>query len=425
MALSQDEIGAGEADRRSALRRTKFLATGALVACVGLFLIARAFSADWPALAYVAAFAEAAAIGGIADWYAVVALFRRPLGLPIPHTAIIPRNQDRIAANIGRFVETNFLGSDAVRRKLGEVDFAELVAQWLSDPERSQRLAAYGARLAPQMLAAAERSGLRDFLARRIAERIEAVEVAPLAADLLSAFTADRRHQKLLDHLVGVLAKYLGDAETLDGLRDRIRDELPSLARVFRADAYLLRKIVASAATLMNEVRDDPAHPIRTEFDRFVMRFQRQLRTSPAFAARADELKRDLLARPQFAGLAAEIWTGLRQFVERDAAADQSAIRGQLAAIFEAAGRHLAAEPALRSDMNAGIVDALASFLDAQKSGVGAFISEQVRNWDLGRLVDIIEVNVGRDLQYIRFNGMLVGGLAGLALFVLEGAVFG
>ena len=408
-----------------ALRRTKAVATAALALCVCVLLTARALEPAWPALAYVAAFAEAAAIGGLADWYAVVALFRRPLGLPIPHTAIVPRNKDRIADNLGRFIEVNFLAPAPVRDRLRQVDFALLVADWLADPRRADGLARFTARLLPQALAAAEGSELRDFVGRRLREQLEKVELAPLAADLLSAVTADRRHQRLFDEVLKIFGGLLRDEETLAAIRDRIRQELPTLATMFQADAYLLRRFVAATGTLLAEAEADPDHALRREFDRFAEGFVEELRHSPAYAARAERLKRDLLSRPQLRGLAENFWAGLRAFVEQDAASDDSMLVRHLAGMFAEIGRRLRDEEAIRADMNDGFVVALSAFVENQKSGVSAFIGDQVRSWDIVQLTRLIELNIGRDLQYIRFNGMLIGGLAGLALHVGKALIFG
>lgn len=412
------------ADKRAALRRMRFYATAALVLCVMVLLAARALTPQYPALSFLAAFAEAAAIGGLADWYAVTALFRRPLGLPIPHTAIVPRNRERIAENLGRFIETNFLAPAPVEAKLREVDFAALVAGWLSEPARSQGLSRFVARLLPQMLRAAEGTGLRDLAVRRVTGRLETIEVAPLVAGMLSAFTSDRRHQQLLDEMLKLLGRLLEDEAAHDAIRDRIRQELPSVAKFFRADAYLLRRIVASTASLMQEVREDQDHPIRHEFDGFAERFLAGLRRSPAFMARAEKLKTDLLASPQLRSVADEVWKGLVELAEKEAEDDNSAVRRQLGELFVAVGRQLAADPAMRADMNEGFVTALAAFVENQKSGVSTFISDQVRSWDMGQLVDLIEVNIGRDLQYIRFNGMIIGGCAGLLLHIGERLIF-
>jgi uncharacterized membrane-anchored protein YjiN (DUF445 family) len=409
-----------DAAKLAALRRTKFIATGALALCVAVFAVAKYFEPILPWLGFVAAFAEAATIGGLADWYAVVALFRRPLGLPIPHTAIIPENQNRIADNLGHFIEVNFLAPAPVREKLNEVDFAALVADWLSDPERAAGLSRFVARLVPQTLSAVERSGLRDFVTQRIVEQVEKVPVAPLAAELLSAFTDDRRHQKLFDEFIKVVGRFLADDDALAAMREKIREELPTVFNLFRADAYLLKKIVASAGLLLEEVRADPHHPMRQEFDRFVLNFLEKLRTSKDYAKRAEKLKRDFLARPELRELAQDMWESLRSVIEHDASAPKSMIREHLAGMFVEVGRHLASDRKIRADMNQGFVVALASFVESQKSGVSGFIADQVKRWDLAQLTRLIEMNIGRDLQYIRFNGMLIGGIAGLMLYVGE-----
>ena len=423
MAIDQLTGIGGDPDSAAklrALRRTKIAATTALAGCVGVFALAKSFEQQWPLLGFVAAFAEAATIGGIADWYAVVALFRRPLGLPIPHTAIIPANQSRIADNLGRFIEVNFLAPGPVREKLKEVDFAALVADWLSDRQRAAGLSQFVARLIPQTLAAVKQSGLRGFVTDHVVEQIEKIKIAPLAAELLSAFTADRRHQKLFDELLKVLGRFLSDEEALGTMREKIREELPSLFNLFRADAYLLKKIVASASSLLDEVRAEKNHPMRDEFDRFVLAFIGKLRTSKDYSKRAEKLKRDFLARPELAGLEDEMWKSLAAFIEKDAKADRSMVREHLASMFVDVGRHLAGDAQIRADMNQGFVVALASFVESQKTGVSGFIADQVKRWDLAQLTRLIEMNIGRDLQYIRFNGMLIGGLAGLVLYTIE-----
>jgi uncharacterized membrane-anchored protein YjiN (DUF445 family) len=408
------------AEKLAALRRTKVVATVVLGLCVAAFAVTKLLEARWPWLSFVAAFAEAAAIGGIADWYAVVALFRRPLGLPIPHTAIIPRNQDRIADNLGGFIEANFLAPEPVRQKLREVDFAALVSDWLSERDRAAGLSRFVARLVPQALSAIEQSGLRGFITQRMLAEADKVKVAPLAADLMTAFTDDCRHQKLFDEITKVIGRFLNDKEALATMRDRIREELPSLFNIFRADAYLLKKIVASAGSLLEQARADPDHPMRREFDRSVHQFIDRLRNSREYAKRAEKFKQDLLARPEVRGLIADIWLSTRAFIENDVESDKSVIRRHLASMFVDVGRHLATDPQIRVDMNKGFVVALSSFVESQKSGISRFIADQVKHWDLTQLTRLIEINIGRDLQYIRFNGMLVGGLAGLALHVFE-----
>lgn len=403
--------------RAAELRRVKTVATLVLCACLAVFVAAKLLLPVHPAFGYVAAFAEAATIGGLADWYAVVALFRHPMGLPIPHTAIIPANQHRIADKLGEFIETHFLDAAPVDAKLRQVDFASFIADWLSDRKRSADLARFVLRLLPEAFAAGETSGLKNFITRRVLTQLQSIDLAPLAAGTLRAFIEERRHQGLLDDLLRVVHDALAQPETMATIRAKVRDELPTLLRLYRADAFLVKKIVASATTFFDEVRADPAHPFRGEFDKMLISFVERLGSDPATAERIDGLKRDLLARPELGDLARNIWANTRAFIERSAAGESYVLQHHLANVFVEAGHVLASDAEMRGEINGGIVVVLRSFIADQKSGVSSFIADQVKAWDMSQLIRLIEINVGRDLQYIRFNGSIIGGLAGLALY--------
>jgi len=246
------------------------------------------------------------------------------------------------------------------------------------------------------------------------------IEVAPLAAGLLGAVVEKGRHQRLLDELLGALEKLLTNQETLDSLREKIREELPSLFRLYRADTYLLRKMVASTSSFLEEARNDPDHPLRGEFDRFVAGFVERVRRSPDFAHRAETFKQDLLARPEIVSLAEGAWDSVRAFLEIDAVAPQSQIRRQFEGMLVDLAGQLGRDPTIRAEINRGMVRLLGEFVQSQKSGVGRFIADQVKAWDIDVLISRVELTVGRDLQYIRFNGAIIGGLAGLALHLVE-----
>jgi uncharacterized membrane-anchored protein YjiN (DUF445 family) len=208
--------------------------------------------------------------------------------------------------------------------------------------------------------------------------------------------------------------------ETMALIRAKIRDELPTLLRLYRTDKFLVNKIVASATSFFEEVRNDPHHPFRGEFDRMLLTFVDRLGSDPAYAGRIDELKRDLLARPELVDLARNIWSNAQSFIERSAAGETQILQHHLARMFMEAGEALAGDAELRGEINQGLVTVLRSFIADQKSGVSSFISDQVKAWDMGQLISLVEINIGRDLQYIRFNGSLIGGLAGLALYTVE-----
>ena len=410
----------GDAARAAELRRVKALATLVLAGTLALFVTAKLLLPLHPVFGFVAAFAEAATIGGLADWYAVVALFKRPLGLPIPHTAIIQGNQHRIADKLGEFIEVHFLEAAPVEAKLRQIDFGSFIADWLRDRKRSADLARFTLRLLPEAVAATEASGLMAFVTRRITTQLQGIDLAPLAAGTLRAFVAEGRHQGLLDDMLRAVHQSLTQPETMAMIREKIRGELPTLLKLYRTDKFLMNKIIASATAFFEEVRGDPNHPFRGEFDRMVLSFVDRLASDKSYADRIDGLKRDLLARPELGDLARNIWSNARAFIERSASGESQVLQQHLAGMFVKAGETLAADSELRAEINQGFVAVLRSFIADQKSGVSGFISDQVKGWDMGQLISLIEINIGRDLQYIRFNGSLIGGLAGLALYTCE-----
>jgi uncharacterized membrane-anchored protein YjiN (DUF445 family) len=410
----------GDAARAAELSRVKALATLVLAATLAVFVIAKLLLNVHPAFGFVAAFAEAATIGGLADWYAVVALFKRPLGLPIPHTAIIQSNQERIADKLGEFIEVHFLEAAPVEAKLHQVDFGAFIADWLRERKRSDDLARFALRLLPEAFSATETSGLMTFITRRMTSQLQSIDLAPLVAGTLRAFVQERRHQVLLDDLMRLVHDTLTQAETMAMIRAKVREQLPTLLKLYRTDKFLVNKIVASATAFFEEVRRDPNHPFRGEFDSMVLSFVDRLGTDPAYAGRIDGLKRDLLARPELSDLARNIWSNMRSFIERSASGETQVLQHHLAGMFVAAGEALAGDAELRSEINKGLVTVLTSFIADQKSGVSSFISDQVKAWNMGQLIALIEINIGKDLQYIRFNGSLIGGLAGLALYSAE-----
>jgi uncharacterized membrane-anchored protein YjiN (DUF445 family) len=340
--------------------------------------------------------------------------------LPIPHTAIIQSNQHRIADKLGEFIEVHFLEAAPVEAKLRQVDFGSFIADWLRDRKRSADLARFTLRLLPEAVSATENSGLMTFITRRIITQLQGIDLAPLAAGTLRAFVSEGRHQGLLDDLLRGVHESLTKPETMAMIRAKIRNELPTLLKLYRTDKFLMNKMVASATAFFEEVRSDPKHPFRGEFDRMVLSFVDRLGSDRAYSDRIDGLKRDLLARPELGDLARNIWSNVRSFIERSASGESQVLEHHLTRMFMAAGEALAGDSELRAEINQGLVAVLRSFIADQKSGVSSFISDQVKAWDMGQLISLIEINIGRDLQYIRFNGSLIGGLAGLGLYSIE-----
>lgn len=401
----------------SELKRMQRLATGLLILSLALLVAAKMFEPRYPWLIYVAAFAEAATIGGLADWYAVTALFRRPLGLPIPHTAILPANQQRIADSLGDFIQKNFLAPGPVRQKLGETDFSALLIDWLKEEKRAAALAGYGVRLLPQALSSVDGERLRSFMAARMQEAVQRVDISPWLGNLLDSLYTSGRHNRIVDDLIDLLGRLLLEQRSVETVLARIREELPTLLRTLGADGYLLRKIIGSAAAMIEDVKADPHHPLRSEIDRAIEGLIQRLKTSPALQQKIEHFKESLIDRPETGELFQTAWESIRRFVAEDTAAENSVLKRHFTALLIRAAEQFEADAALRAEFNAGMVTVLSDFVEKQKVSISTFISQQVKSWDMDRMTHLIEDKIGRDLQYIRLNGTIIGGLIGLALF--------
>ncbi len=419
--FSQNLVGARPAP---SLRRIKWLASGLLLLCIVILVLAKIFQQDYPVLGFVAAFAEAATIGGFADWYAVIALFRHPLGIPIPHTAIIAKNQVRIAESLARFIGNNFLGSEPVHKKLGEINFADLISSWLENKNRIQTITQFIMRLLPQILHKADTSGLKMVVTNRIRLAISNTDISPLAASLFESLTEKKQHQKILDNVLIALGNYLIQPNSIEALGNKIRQELPSLLTFFKADAFLIRKIIGSVIKLIEEVQGDNQHPLRKEVDILIENFITNLKTLPEYQDRLESIKTAFLNRTETAQLFQSAWDSLQSFVESDSISEDSILGRQISEFLKALASQLKQDEMLQTEMNANLVDAFESLIASQKEFIAAFISNQVKAWDAVHMTHIIENSVGRDLQYIRFNGTLIGGGIGVLLYSLQ-LIFG
>jgi uncharacterized membrane-anchored protein YjiN (DUF445 family) len=409
-----------EIERLAALNRIKMLATLVLLGCFAVLIVTKILEVHYPALAVVTAFAEAATIGGIADWYAVVAIFKRPLNLPFPHTAIIPRNQHRIADNLGQFIENNFLAKAPVEAKLREIDFAGEMSAWLSDPDRARSLAAFLVRLIPQILASVDEKAVVRFASDRVTGQLAQMDIAPLVGDVMKSFTKDGRHEQLLDEVINVIHRFLNNKETREVLRKKVQRELPLAVAILQGDRLLLNRLIQAATELLDEIKENDEHPLRAEFDVFLRTYVQRTTRTKAFANRVETLKQSLLARAELGQAAESIWASLRSYVMEDIEKDNSVLVARLTDLFTDIGVKLRGEDALRGDINQGMVTVLSNLVDQQRGNISLYVAEQVKGWDIQQLLTLIEVNVGRDLQYIRFNGMIIGGFVGVGLYVIE-----
>jgi uncharacterized membrane-anchored protein YjiN (DUF445 family) len=405
--------------RRVRLVQMKRVATIMLVVVALVFVAARAYEAQYPWMGYLRAFAEAAMVGGIADWFAVTALFRHPLGIPIPHTAIVPSRKDRIGTALGNFVQRNFLTREVVESKLAAMKLGERAAQWLARPENSRRLARAAAHGLSGAVGVMRDEDVQTLVDRGIVARLRRIEAAPLAAKTFELLTADGRHQALLDDALRLAARFLEENEEM--IRERVRKESPWWVPG-SVENRLGDKIVSGVERTLVAVAADPDHPLRKRYDDAVERFVANLRENPETMARAERMKLDLLDHPGVAEFSREVWgdvkTRLASYAER-LADETEAEPDQLERWLAGLGQKVLEDPALADKANGWVAELVTYSVEQAREEVAKLIATTVAAWDANATSRKIELQIGRDLQFIRINGTIVGGLVGLLLYVV------
>lgn len=415
-ALGQPLTAFDEQQRSRQLAGMKARATGLLIAAAIIFTLSLVFKERYPWLEWVQAFTEAALVGGLADWFAVTALFKHPLGIPIPHTAIIPARKDRVGQVLGAFVQRNFLNRQVVEVRLTDARLGERLARWLSNPSNSRLVAGHAARALVTAAESLRDDDVQGMIDKALADRIRSARVAPMVGKALSVITAGNRHQELLDEAIRLAARAVTENE--DVIRERIERETPWWVPG-AVDNKIFEKVVNGIENTLTEIRDQRDHPLRLRFDAALKRFIDDLHNSPDVMARAEQLKEELLSADAVRHFSSSIWTDTKQALMRRAERaddkDVDTISNGLARL----GSAILEDPALLARVEEWLRNGVLALVERYQSEVGDLIAYTVRGWDPTATSRRIELAIGRDLQFIRINGTLVGGLVGLILHAL------
>ena len=401
-----------EQEQAVQLKKMRALATGLLVLMAGLFLVARSLQSRFPLLSFVAAFAEAAMVGGLADWFAVTALFRSPLGLPIPHTAIIPRNKDRIGDSLSDFLEKNFITQEIIREELRRIDFAGAAASWLSDPVNSKAISRQVVRSIPALLRIVEDDDVRQFMQNRMTDAMAGIKLAPAIAEVMSLLVASRHHQALFNHLLNMAADALENNKPY--IRWKIHESSPRWMPK-AIDEKLYERLLDALQSTLDEMREEDSE--------WRMRFQiaadgliAQLRTSPEYEEKLGGVLREVLGHPLFRNYVIDLWHGVRDKLAADAASEDSQMAAKLDDTFRAFSRDLLQDRQVQGKLNQWIRIFATETIVSRREMIADLVARVIRKWDADTMSRKLELHVGKDLQYIRINGTLVGGLVGLVL---------
>lgn len=390
----------------------RLVATGLLIAMSFIFAILTLTDAGggW---GYVRAFAEAAMVGGLADWFAVTALFRHPLGLPIPHTAIIPRSKQRIADALSEFVAVNFLAADVVRERLAQQDLAASLAGQLAEPATARRIADGLVDAAPSVSDLLEDEVVSDFLRRQIELAVSHPSFPAALGRGLKVLTENGRHHRVLDAALGEGFRALEQHEA--AIRAQVRERTFWLWRLIALDARAADALIGAIDDTLKAIAADPDHPARARITELLNRLAYDLEHSPALRGEIARITGDVVNHPALGAYLQDVWRGLKRELAQDTAAGAAA-REALAGAIEEFGRALNQDAAVREAINRRLRALIVELVSRHGRDIATVISETIRNWDSRTIVAKLEQNVGPDLQYIRINGTVIGGLVGLFL---------
>jgi uncharacterized membrane-anchored protein YjiN (DUF445 family) len=401
----------------------RWTATGMLAAMAVIFVTTHGLVGAHPAWGYVNAFAEAAMVGGLADWFAVTALFRHPLGLPIPHTAIIPENKDRIADTMAQFLRENFLTPAVVARRMAGMNIAKAAGEFLAaSPERGgtdhrSRITSGAAELLAEVLESLDPDRLGNQVRSGLAGQLAKLDIAPLAGRMLETTMADKRHQPLIDGFVRWAGLTIEDNE--DTLRDIIHQRVAGVLRWAGIDKTISSNVLDGLYKLLAEVLIDPDHPLRAKVEEGLAKLAQDLQHDPDTRAKVEEMKRDLIANPAVAVWWTGVWERIRRSLITRARDPESGMGGEMRVMLAELGEALQADARLQHQINRFARRTMVGVATRYGGQIVRLVSETVKRWDAGTITGRIESAVGRDLQFIRINGTLVGGLVGMTLHFL------
>ena len=363
------------------------------------------------------AFSEAGMVGAFADWFAVVALFRHPMGIPIPHTAIIPRRKDEIGENLARFVAEHFLHPDVVRIKLESANLARKTAQWLKSPAGHERVLDLGIRMIHWILGALHEERVRQFIGRLGSRQLAQVNLAPLLGRTLDWLVQDGRHQEVLTQSLRYALVMLHDNREL--IRGNVQSESPWWMPGF-VDDKIVVQMLDRIETLLLEMSLDPDHPMRGDFNRFMAHWADELQHSPEYRRWGEQIRASMLENGDLQDYLYRLWTDLVAGLESDLQNPDSQLRGQLSSLLTGLAEELASDEEMQAWVNAWLVESSVALVDENRQAIASLISDTVRSWDADDTSARIEQAIGRDLQFIRINGTLVGGLVGLVIHAIK-----
>ncbi|MER7928854.1 DUF445 domain-containing protein [Streptomyces sp. NPDC096057] len=411
-------FSAADQERQRGVRRMKLTALALLLFVAVVYVLAKwaSHSGAGPWAGYVAAAAEAGMVGAMADWFAVTALFRHPLGLPIPHTAIIPTKKDQLGLSLGEFVGENFLSEEVVRQRLRAVGIGSRLGAWLADPDHADRVTAELSAALRGALTVLRDSDVQAIVGEAITRRADAQEIAPGIGKTLERIVADGGHKRVVDLIVARAHDWLvlHDEQVMDAVEGGAPGWTPRFV-----DKRIGERVYKELLRFVTEMRDMPSHPARGALDRFLGDFAADLQSDTETRARVERLKGEVLGRGEVQDLIASAWTSVRSMIVSAAEDERSELRLRVRASLLSLGARMAVEPKLQAKVDGWVEGAAVYVVTTYRKEITSLITDTVAGWDAEHTTRKIEANIGRDLQFIRINGTVVGSLVGLLIYTV------
>ena len=425
---SVESIAVRNAHKDRGLRQMRLVATGFLLLAALGYAVSTYFGQLHPAMGYAAAFSEAAVVGAIADWFAVVALFRHPLNLKfIPHTAILPANKAHIARGLSEFIQQNFLSADAIVARIAQIGPASKLREWLLRGENAAQLAALATRFLSFGIGAFDDERVRRFVHATVASTLRELDVAAAAGQVLDVLTENRRHHAVLDEVLRLVDEAMANEEARAYIAKAVAAESPLIDAVRRMgwqlDETIARKIVNGVARTIEEVRNDPQHALRKRFDEFIAGYIDKLKRDDSTRLKVQNIRDELIRNPALESYIGGLWRDFRAWLAGDLADPASRVHGAILGLVNSIGQKLDADPGIQRWIDEQILRAVPALVEQHRAAIGKFIEDRINEWHDDRFVTEIEREIGRDLQFIRINGTLVGGLAGLVIYTVSHAL--
>lgn len=411
------ETGGAGAGRRPSLPMMRGFALGLLLSMSLLYILAVSMRHHGEGWEYLRAFSEAAMVGGLADWFAVTAIFRRPFGLPIPHTAVIPRSKDRIAETLGEFVAVNFLAPEIVRKRMEDQNLSQALAEQASDPLAARRVADGVVDVLPSIVDLLDDDAVSGFMRRQVEAYSHGKGLSETVGNALKLLTEQGHHQIILDALLAEAWRALDEHE--ETIRAQVRERTSWAWRLISLDKRAANALIGAVEETLHAMAQDPDHPGRERVAEAIHKFADDLQNSPELRAQFQSGIVDMLQHQSVLDFFKSLWRSLKQAIETNARDPESAIRQELAVAIQRFGVALDEDPETKAALERRLRAILVELADRHGRDIGRLISETIHSWETATVVEKLEQSVGPDLQYIRINGTLIGGLIGLAIHQL------